>query len=133
MPATPVRLKSACCQIAYWDRGTLRIANSLTRRTFEAEPATLEVIRSFSSPRTIQDALAQLRSYSRSSVATAILRLIDAQLLLEYGSEQWGPDRLVESSWRRWLPEGGYHFMTKDTPYPAWDRPIEAKIAALPA
>ena len=86
----------------------------------------------FFTPRTIQDALIEFRSYSRESVAGAILKLIDAQLLLEYGSAEWERDKLVESSWRPWLPEGGFHFMTKDTPYVSCDAPIEEKMKALP-
>jgi SagB-type dehydrogenase family enzyme len=133
MTPTVVRLKSASCQIAYWDGGRLRVANYLTRRTFATDPVTLDVIRFFFTPRTIQEALVEFRLYSGKSVAAAILELIDAQLLLEYGSAEWERDRRVESSWRPWLPEGGFHFMTKDTPYASWDRPIEEKIATLPA
>jgi SagB-type dehydrogenase family enzyme len=127
-----VELKSASCQIAYWESGRLRIANYLTRRTFATNPVTLDVIRFFFTPRTIPDALLEFRSYSRESVARAILQLIDAQLLLEPGSAEWERDRLVESSWGPWLPEGGFHFMTKDTPYAPWDWPIEKKMKALP-
>jgi SagB-type dehydrogenase family enzyme len=128
-----LKLKSASCQIAYWEGGKLRIANYLTQRTFSANPAALEVIRFFFTPHTIQDALFEFRSYSRESVARAILKLIDAQLLLEYGSAEWGRDELVRSSWEPWLPEGGLHFMTKDTPYVPWDWPIEEKLRTLPA
>jgi SagB-type dehydrogenase family enzyme len=118
--------------MAYWESGTLRITNYLTRRTFAAEPVTLEVIRFFCNPRTIPAALDRFSSYSRSSVAAAILGLIDAQLLLEYGSAEWKRDRLVETSWKRWLPEGGFHFMTKDTPYVPADWSLERKLATLP-
>ena len=127
-----MKLKSASCQIAFWQGGRLRIANYLTRRSFSANPITLDVIGFFFTPRSIGDALIEFRSYSRESVARAILKLIDAQLLLEYGSAEWERDRLVESSWGPWLPEGSFHFMTKDTPYIPWDWPIEEKIEALP-
>ena len=127
-----MKLKSASCQIAFWQGGRLRIANYLTRRSFSANPITLDVIGFFFTPRRIGDALIEFRSYSRESVARAILKLIDAQLLLEYGSAEWERDRLVESSWGPWLPEGSFHFMTKDTPYIPWDWPIEEKIKALP-
>jgi SagB-type dehydrogenase family enzyme len=127
-----MKLESASCQIAYWQDGRLRIANYLTRRTFATEPVTLDVIRFFLTPRTIQAALVEFRAYSPESVAKAILQLIDAELLLEYGSAEWERDELVSSSWRPWLPEGGFHFMTKDTPYVAADWPIEEKIKALP-
>ncbi|PYS56572.1 MAG: hypothetical protein DMF76_24560, partial [Acidobacteria bacterium] len=127
-----MKLKSASCQIAYWEGGKLRIANYLTRRTFSANPATLDVIRFFFTPRTIREALFEFRAYSRESVARAILQLIDAQLLLEYGSAEWERDELVGTSWRPWLPEGGFHFMTKDTPYVPWEWPIEKKMKTLP-
>lgn len=127
-----MKLKSASCQIAYWEDGKLQIANYLTGRTFSANPETFEVIRYFFTPRTIGDALGEFHGYSRESVARAILRLIDAQLLLEYGSAEWERDERVMSSWKPWLPEGGFHFMTKDTPYVPWDWPIEEKMKILP-
>jgi len=130
---TSLKLKSASSQIAYWEGGKLQIANYLTRRTFSANPATLDVIRFFLTARTIQDALVEFRTYSRESVTRAILQLIDAQLLLEYGSAESERDELVGSSWKPWLPEGGFHFMTKDTPYVPWDWPIEKKMKTLPA
>jgi len=129
-----MRLKSASCQIAYWEGGKLRIANYLTRRTFAANPVTLELIRFFSTPSTIQKALFEFSAYSRESVAASILKLIEAQLLLEHGSAEWKRDKQVESSWGPWLPEGGgFHFMTKDAPYVGVDWPIEEKMKALPA
>jgi SagB-type dehydrogenase family enzyme len=126
------KLMSASCQIAYWQDGRLRLANYLTRRTFAANLVTLEIIRFFFTPRTIQNALVEFRTYSRESVAGAILKLIDAGLLLEHGSAEWKRDKLVESSWKPWLPEAGFHFMTKDTPYVPSDWPVEEKMKALP-
>ncbi len=128
-----LRLQSASCQIAYWESGNLRIANFLTRTTFATRLASLDVIRFFCTPRTLQDALVEFRAYSPKSVAKALLQLIDAQLLLEYGSAEWKRDERVCSSWRPWLPEGGFHFMTKDTPYVPRDWPIEKKMQTLPA
>jgi SagB-type dehydrogenase family enzyme len=127
-----LKLKSASCLIAYWKTGRLRIANYLTRREFTTNPVTLEVIRFFFTPRTIQDALFEFRSYDRESVARAILQLIDAQLLLEYQSAEWEQDELVRSSWEPWLPEGGFHFMTKDTAFVPADWPTGKKLKTLP-
>jgi SagB-type dehydrogenase family enzyme len=128
-----LKLKSASCQIAYWKDGELRIVNYLTGKTFSMQPATLNVIRFFFTPGTVQDALLEFRTYSPESVAKSILKLIDAQLLLEHGSAELERDEQVQSSWRAWLPEGGFHFMTKDTPYVPWDWPIEKKLKLLPA
>ena len=112
-----MRLRSAVCQLAYWENGSLRIVNYLTRRTFSANPIVLEVIRFFFTPRTIQEALLEFDSYDEQSVAHTITKLIEAQLLLEHGSSDWEQDNLVEASWKPWLPEGGFHFLTKDAPY----------------
>jgi SagB-type dehydrogenase family enzyme len=128
-----LKLKSASCQIAYWEDGELRIANYLTRRTFAANPAALDVIGFFFAPSTIQDALVEFRSYRPQSVARVIFRLIEFELLLEYRSAQYERDELVRSSWTRWLPEGGFHFMTKDTPYVPWNWPLQKKLRTLPA
>lgn len=129
-----MKLESASCQIAYWEGGNLRLANYLTRRTFATNPVTLDLIRFFSSPNTIQKALVAFSAYSRESVAVSILKLIEGQLLLEHGSAEWKRDKQVESSWGPWLPEGGgFHFMTKDAPYVGVDWPMEEKMKALPA
>ena len=133
MSRTPLKLKSASCQIAYWKGGNLRIANYLTGRTFSTQPATLNVIRFFFTPRTVNEALLEFRTYSQESVAESILKLIDAQLLLEHGSVESEQDERVRSSWETWLPEGGFHFMTKDTAYAPWDWPIEKKLKLIPA
>jgi SagB-type dehydrogenase family enzyme len=130
-----VKLQSASCQIVYWESGRLRllIANYLTRRTFATDPVVLDLIRFFFIPRTIQNALVEFRSYSRESVATSILQLIDAELLLEYGSAEWKRDKLVESSWKPWLPEGSFHFMTKDTRFIGSDCTVEERLKLLPS
>lgn len=126
------KLTSASCQIAYWQAGRLRIANYLTGRTFAANPVTLEIVRFFFTPRSIEEALAELRAYSTKSVVGSILKLIEAGLLLEHGSDDWERDKQVESAWKPWLPEAGFHFMTKDTPYIPSDWPVEEKMKALP-
>jgi SagB-type dehydrogenase family enzyme len=127
-----MKLESASCQIAYWDGGKLQIANYLTRRTFATNLVTLDLIRYFATPSTIQKALAEFGGYSRESVAASIVELIEAQLLLEHGSDAWKRDKQVESSWGPWLPEGGFHFLTKDMPYVGVDWPLEEKMKSLP-
>jgi SagB-type dehydrogenase family enzyme len=127
-----LQLQSAACQVAYWQGGSLRIANYLTRRTFSTHPVTLELIRFFLAPRTIKDALAGFKAYSQSSVGRAILKLIAGQLLLRPGSAEWARDRLLQSSWTAWLPEGAFHFMTKDAPYMRADWPLSRRLKLLP-
>jgi SagB-type dehydrogenase family enzyme len=127
-----MKLTSARCQCAYWDDGDLRIVNYLARRTFSANPVALDVIRFFFTPRTIRDALVEFGSYTAESVGRAILELIDAELLLECDSPAWRQDDRVGSSWKSWLPEGGFHFLTKDTPYVGGDWTAEQERQIVP-
>jgi SagB-type dehydrogenase family enzyme len=127
-----IRLRSARCQSAYWANGDLRIVNHLTRGTFSANPVVLEVLRFFSQPRTIRDAMLEFDAYTPQSVGEAILKLIDAGLLLGCDSPEWTRDDLLASSWQAWLPEGAYHFLTKDAPFFASDLTLEQKLQALP-
>jgi SagB-type dehydrogenase family enzyme len=128
-----IRLRSARCQSAYWDGGDLRIVNYLTRKTFSANPVVLEIIRFFFSPGTISDAMHEFHSYTRDSVGETIVKLIEARLLLECDSREAARDDLLDSSWKPWLPEGGFHFLTKDAPYVGGEWTAEEKMQALPS
>ena len=125
-------LRSTRCQFAYWERGNLRIVNYLTREAFAANPIVLELLRSFSRPRTIRDAIREFDAYSPRSVGEAILKLIESELLLECDSSEAARDELLHSSWKPWLPEGGFHFLTKDAPYLLGDRSRKQKQQMLP-
>jgi len=125
-------LRSARCQSAYWDNGELRIVNYLTRGTFAANPILLEVVRFFFAPKTIREAMLEFDAYTPESVGEAILELIKAELLLECGSPEAARDELLDSSWRPWLPPGGYHFLTKDAPYVTGVRSSAQKLRTLP-
>jgi SagB-type dehydrogenase family enzyme len=124
-------LRSARCQSAYWDNGELRLVNFLTRGEYAANPIVLEIIRYFFSPRTVRDALLEFDTYSPQSVGEAILKLIDAQLLLECDSPAAARDDLLDSLWKPWLPHAGYHFLTKDAPYAGDDWTLEQKMQAI--
>jgi SagB-type dehydrogenase family enzyme len=127
-----MKLRSARCQSAYWDDGELRIVNYLTRRTFSANPIVLEVIRFFFLPSTIREAMLEFSSYSENSIGEAIVKLVEGQLLLECDSPESARDELFDSSWKPWLPEGGFHFLTKDAPYVGGDWTIEQLLGTLP-
>jgi SagB-type dehydrogenase family enzyme len=127
-----MKWRSARCQSAYWDDGELRIVNYLTRRTFSANPIVLEVIRFFFSPSTIREAMLEFNAYAEDSIGEAIVKLVEGQLLLECDSPESARDELFDSSWKPWLPEGGFHFLTKDAPYVGGDWTIEQLMGTLP-
>jgi SagB-type dehydrogenase family enzyme len=126
------RWRSARCQSAHWDNGDLRIVNYLTRGTYAANPIVLEVMRFFSCPRTIRDAMLEFDTYTPQSVGEAILKLIEAALLLECDSAERARDDLLASSWQPWLPAGAFHFLTKDAVYFGGDWTLEQKLQAMP-
>jgi SagB-type dehydrogenase family enzyme len=126
-------LRSARCQSVYWDNGELRIVNYLTRGTFAANPVLLEVLRFFFAPKTIRDAMLEFDAYSPESVGEVVLELIKAELLLECDSPEAARDDLLDSSWKPWLPMGGYHFLTKDAPYlKGGEGSIRQKLRTIP-
>ena len=127
-----MKLRSARCQSAYWHDGELRIVDYLTRRTFCANPVVLEIVRFFFSPRTIQEAMLEFGTYTGDSIGEAIVNLIEGQLLLECGSAESARDYLLDASWKPWLPEGGFHFLTKDAPYVGGDWSIEQVMQTIP-
>jgi SagB-type dehydrogenase family enzyme len=127
-----IRWRSARCQSAYWVNGDLRIVNYLTRGTFSANPVVLELMHFFSSPRTVRDAMLEFDAYTSDGVGEAVLRLVDAELLLECDSPEWARDDLLASSWKAWLPAGGFHFLTKDAPFFGSDWTLQQKLQALP-
>jgi SagB-type dehydrogenase family enzyme len=127
------RWRSARCQWAYWDNGDLRIVNYLTRGTYAANPVVLEVVRFFSCPRTIRDAMLEFDAYTPESVGEAILKLIEAALLLECDSPEWARDDVLASSWQPWLPAGAFHFLTKDASYFGGDWTLEQQLQAIPS
>ena len=129
----PTRWRSARCQSAYWDNGDLRIVNYLTRGTYAANPVVLEVMCFFSCPRTIRDAMLEFDKYTPASVGEAILKLIEAALLLECDSPEWLRDDVLASSWQPWLPAGALHFLTKDASYVGGDWTLEQKLHAIPS
>jgi SagB-type dehydrogenase family enzyme len=126
-----IRLRSARCQSAYWDNGDLRVVNYLSRDEFAANPIVLEIIRFFSSPRTIADALLAFDAYTAESVGAAIAQLFDAELLLECDSCESARDELLDSLWKPWLPHGAYHFLTKDAPYVEGDWTADQKLQSI--
>ena len=127
-----ILLRSARSSCAYWANGDLRIVNYLTRSRFAANPIVLELLRFYLSPRTIRDAMLEFSAYTRESVGETLLKLIRAHLLLECDSPEAARDELVDSAWRPWLPEGGFHFLTKDAPYVGGDWTLAEKMETLP-
>lgn len=91
--------------------------NFASRITVSAKPIACEVLNFFHNWQTRKDAVTHFGRYSPRSVYLALLQLTKHGLLLEKGSPEATQDGRIAKEWSAWLPEGSFHFSTKDAPY----------------
>jgi SagB-type dehydrogenase family enzyme len=103
--------------VVYWRDGRLFFHDFARRLTVCAKPITCEVLDFFGEWRTSQDAIARLVDYTPTSVRSAITQLVKQRLLLVKDSKEAAQDNLLAKEWSAWLPEGSFHFSTKDVAY----------------
>jgi SagB-type dehydrogenase family enzyme len=78
---------------------------------------TCDVLDFFSKWRTCEEAVKRFAGYSPRSVSSAISQLLQHGLLLRKGSPDAKQDSRIAKEWSAWLPEGSFHFSTKDAKY----------------
>jgi SagB-type dehydrogenase family enzyme len=112
-----IRLQRARCLFLYWRDGQLFLHNFARRLTVSGRPITCGVLDFFGEWRTCQEAIAHFTGYRPRSVRSAIAHLVKHGLLLQKDSAEAAQDTRIAKEWSDWLPEGSFHFSTKDTPY----------------
>jgi SagB-type dehydrogenase family enzyme len=117
---------------AYWRDGQLFFHNFAKRETISGRPLTCEVLNFFGCWRTPQDAIAHFANYSPGSVRSALSQLVKRGLLVTKDSPEVGEDNRIARAWKTWLPEGSFHFSTKDAPYADSRRRFAQWKSALP-
>jgi SagB-type dehydrogenase family enzyme len=126
------RLRRARCLFAYWQDGRLCFHNYAARQTVSSVPVAMDVLGFFGKWRSTPEAVAQFNDYAPASIRQAIRELVAHRLLLEENSPEARLDTRIAKEWEPWLPEGGFHFSTKDTAYVRRDWSEERLRAALP-
>jgi SagB-type dehydrogenase family enzyme len=118
-----VRYRRARATIAYWSDGALCFENYGTRVTISARPIVAQILSFFDAWRRPEELRSHLPEYSASSVARTIRQLIAHTLLVREGTPAAARDAAIEREWAPWLPEGSFHFATKNARYidPRWD------------
>jgi SagB-type dehydrogenase family enzyme len=101
----------------YWQDGQLFFHNFARRLTVSGRPVTCEVLNFFDRWRTSQEAITHFADYSQRSVRSALTELVEHGLLLSKDSPEMTQDARVAKEWSAWLPEGSFHFSTKDAAY----------------
>ena len=112
-----IRLRRARCLFLYWRDGQLFFHNFARRSTASGRPVTCEVLEFFDRWRTSEEAIAHFAHYSPRSVRSALAQLVEYGLLLRKGSAEARQDLRIAQEWSAWLPQGSFHFSTKDVAY----------------
>jgi hypothetical protein len=112
-----IPLRRARCLFLYWRDGQLFFHNFARRLTVSGRPVTCEVLDFFDRWRTSQEAITHFADYSQRSVRSALTQLVEQGLLLSKDSPEVTQDTRIAKEWSAWLPEGSFHFSTKDVPY----------------
>ena len=112
-----IPLRRARCLFAYWRDGQLFLHNFARRLTVSGRPITCEVLNFFERWRTSKEAIAHFAHYSPKSVRAALGQLVEYGLLLQEDSAEARQDTRIAKEWSAWLPQGSFHFSTKDVAY----------------
>ena len=112
-----IQLRRARSLLAYWRDGRLFFHNFARRLTVSAKPITSEVLGFFSHWRSCEEAIAHFADFTPRSMRSAISQLVKQELLLVRGSPEAAQDCRIAKEWSAWLPEGSFHFSTKDPQY----------------
>jgi SagB-type dehydrogenase family enzyme len=132
MRGRTIQLRRARSLFAYWRGGRLFFHDFGRRLTVSARPITCEVLDFFNEWRTSQEATTFFADYTRRSVRSAISQLVKQGLLLVKGSPEVAQDSRLAKEWSAWLPEGSFHFSTKDVAYARGTWSLDRLKAILP-
>ena len=112
----------------HWRDGRPAFENYLTRRFFSSDPLAVSILTFFDDWRREGDLVLAMSEYSASSVRRAVAQLVQHTFLLREGSPEAKQDESLTRTWKTWLPQAGFHFATKDTPFiPQKDWPDVAR------
>jgi SagB-type dehydrogenase family enzyme len=101
----------------HWQGGQLFFHNFARRLTVSGRPVACEVLDFFDRWRTAKQAIAHFAQYTQRSVRFTVAELLKQGLLLRRGSPELIQDRRIATEWSAWLPQGSFHFSTKDVVY----------------
>jgi SagB-type dehydrogenase family enzyme len=127
-----LELRRARSLLVYWQDGALHISNFAHGHTVTGRPITCELLDFFDDWKTAKQAIDHFSSYARQSVNFALSQLIKHGLLLRKNSGEAEFDAELARQWSSWLPEGSFHFLTKDARYVKRTRSIAEWKALLP-
>jgi SagB-type dehydrogenase family enzyme len=111
------RLRRARAVVVHWRDGRPALENYLTRQFVSVDPVALSILTFFDEWRPIDDLIPAMPEFSEASVRRAVATLVRHSFLLRAGSQEAGRDAQLARTWTSWLPQAGFHFATKNTPF----------------
>jgi SagB-type dehydrogenase family enzyme len=132
MPRATGELRRARSLIVYWQEGELRFRNFARGLTAAGRPITCELLDFFEKWRTPAEAVAHFAQYTPQSVRSTLSGLLGHGLLVRRNSPEAKFDTALAKHWASWLPDGSFHFSTKDARYVKRQRSLAEWKAILP-
>jgi SagB-type dehydrogenase family enzyme len=127
------RCRRARATLAYWKGGELVLENYATRVSITADPIAIRILDFFERWRNPESISRAFPEYSAASLARGIRQLIAHTMLVREGTREAAADADLDRVWSDWLPEGGFHFATKNAPYIDLRLGLEERRKTLPA
>lgn len=127
-----LELRRARSLLVYWHDGALRVSNFARGHTVIGRPITCELLDFFDDWKTARTAVDHFSNYPRRGVNFALSQLVKHGLLLRKNSAEADFDQELARQWSSWLPEGSFHFLTKDARYVKRARSVAEWKALLP-
>ena len=127
-----MQMRRAGSLLAYWRGDRLFFRNFAKRVTVSARPVTCEVLDFFRQWRTAEQAVVRFSQYNKASVRFSVAELLRQGLLVVKDSPEAEQDSRISKEWSTWLPDGSFHFSTKDVAFVRDDLSVRQWKAILP-
>jgi SagB-type dehydrogenase family enzyme len=112
-----VRIRRARTLLISWRDNKLVFTNFRTRKSVSATPETVRLLHSLNDWTEQSDLSRLFPEYSEESLRDAIRILAKHSFLVAEGTRQSIEDERVQQVWSSWLPDGSFHFATKDVQF----------------
>jgi SagB-type dehydrogenase family enzyme len=113
----PRRVRRARAVLVAWCDRKLVLLNYQTQVSISADPEAVRLLTLLEDWTAPSELAALLPEYSPQSIRAGIRELLGNTLLVAEGTPEAKRDADLASVWSEWLPEGSFHFATKDVEY----------------